>query len=670
MSGTWFVLAALGPPVAVAAAAALRSAEAPPKVAIAVNALVPGAGLALLGRPLLEVVLGTLVSITSLLVIGGVADLAMWVPIMAIGGFWASLHTPLSPIAGSRGTPPSAAGDSSPSPPVRRGSPRTPPASGSEDHAVADEGYAVSVRCTECGAEVEVPVLQRMAQCSFCGSEHLVVGHEDVLDLAIPSRIGGADDLREAALDHYRYQRYLELYRRRVAPLERQSQEAEVGIELIGGRARLATGGGADLAAAAAERAVSRQADAYRDRLARDLRLSAVESFHAPYLHGLGTLYQAGFGRVPTDQEKALRFAVGTIQGATLGTSDVDLPPMGKLSYLKALVPAAQLGDEARVLPCDEGDDARRRAYGDLDRKQLVRDINLIDYGSAFVEEIRAVVWRPWWVATVSGAGIDETLLVDGGAGTVAGVAPPLPHPRLAPLPERARSAGNALRFLPMECPTCGAEFTFDVNAVVHFCTSCYRTFTTSGTRKVEIPYQSPESFDPAQHDLLPYWRFDLRLRTADGTVVTDLWHLKDGIDGTLDQIGEDAPMARHAILLPALRCTNAKLTATAMNRLLVHALTSKPQLRDRRFDLDLRPRPWAVSLDADEARRVLPLCLANVFSPRDIARVNIHQVRGWLFDSRQESPGRLCYLAVPRPVAEPFRGYTGRIRPPALDRS
>ena len=676
MSAGWVLASILGPPAATALAAALRSRRAAPQLALALNALLPGTGLAVLGRPLLEVVLGTLLAVASLLVIGGPGDLGMWVPIMAVGGAWAAVHTPLSPLrAGTGGggvaspgsalppdgppTAPASAPTASTSAPARQADPGDPPAD--------EDSYAVTVRCTECGADVDVPVLQRMAHCAYCGSEHLVVGHEDVLDLAIPSRIRSAEELRAAILDHYRYQHYLELYRTRVAPLERQAEDAAVGIELLGGTGRVATGGGADLAAAAAERAVSRKADAYRERLAAQLEVEGAESFHAPYLHGLGTLYQAAFGRRPSDQDKALHFAVGTIQGAVVGTEGVDLPAMGKLSYLKALTPAAQLDADCRVLPLERDDEARHQAYGDLPRKRLVREIDVIDHGSVFVEETRAVVWRPWWVATVRGAGIHETLLVDGGAASVAGPAPAFSRTLLTDLPETARGAGRALRFLPMECPTCGAEFTFDVNAVAHFCTSCHRVFAIAGDRKAEIGYQHPEAFSEGDDELLPYWRFDLRLRTGDGGVITDLMHLKDGIDGTLDQIGDDAPVRRHAILVPAVRCLHAKLTARALNRLFVHALTSRPTLRDGRFGLDLRPRPWPVTLDEEEARRLTPLCLANVFSPRDIARVNVHQVRSWLFRSRLESQGRLCYLAVRRQVAEPFRPYVGRVRPRAL---
>jgi hypothetical protein len=106
---------------------------------------------------------------------------------------------------------------------------------------------------------------------------------------------------------------------------------------------------------------------------------------------------------------------------------------------------------------------------------------------------------------------------------------------------------------------------------------------------------------------------------------------------------------------------------ASAFNRLFLYAIRRRrPKSRDR-ISLDLRPRPWTVSLAETEARDLAPLYLANVFSRRDIARVNVHQVASWLFAATQEAPGRLMYLPVPQTVTEPFRRYVGRFRDDAV---
>lgn len=665
MTGGWLLLSLLGPPASAALATALFRGHRPsPAVTIALNAVAPGSGLAALHRPTLEVVLGVLFAQASLLVAGDAGEPGFLIPIAAIGGLWASLHTPLSPLAllaadrprrREVATAPAAGGaDGRPS----AGSDVEPTTGG--DAAAEQVGYAVAVRCTECGASVDVPVLARMAQCTFCGSPHLVVGHEEILHVTIEPKVADESALTEAVLDHYRYIHYLEIYRRTVAPLEGQATEASPSGVLV-------TRPEVDAAVAAAEAVASRKADAYRASLASSLRVRPSRRFLAPYRHGVGTLFQAAFGRSRPDMDKRLRFAVGTIEAAALSTTAVELPRMGKLSYLKALLPAAACDPELEALPLDLGEERLEQAFGNLDRKQLVHDLDVIRLGIAFSHEVSAVIWRPFWIAEVEGPGIGETLLVDAAAGSVAGAAPAFDSRRLTPLPEAARNPGGGLRFVPMECPTCGHEYAFDPDAVLHFCGNCHRLCRVEGRRKLNVEYAYQEAGDGDQHDLVPFWCFPLRLRTGDGTLLTDLPHLKDGIDGRLDQIGDEAPERRHMVLAPAFRCINSRLMSTAWERVFRHTISNPPHLVRARYPLTERPRPWSVSLDEDEARRLLPLYLTHAFGPRDLARVRVDQVTSWIFEATQEAPGRLAYLAVPKPVTEPFRRYVGRSQAQAL---
>ena len=233
-------------------------------------------------------------------------------------------------------------------------------------------------------------------------------------------------------------------------------------------------------------------------------------------------------------------------------------------------------------------------------------------------------------MGAVAGGDAPPRLLVDGASGSVVGPAPHLTDAALTELPEAARAPGRGLQFVPMECPTCGDEYPFETDAVLHFCRNCHRVFDVDGTRKTEIPYSHGPVTDGGS-DLVPFWRFPLDLETADGDRLTDMWHLKDGIDGTLDQIGDDAPVHRHAVWVPAIRCINPKLMAAAFNRLFLFTVRQPPPLDDERFELDERPEPWTIGLTESEARELLPLYLTNAFSSRDIARVRVDQVASWL---------------------------------------
>lgn len=664
MTPAWGLFSFLAPPLAAVSAWFLARPRQPsPRTVIALNALMPGAGLAAAGRSLLEIVLGVAFAQVSLILTGGVDELWMYAPSMAVGGVWALLLTPLSPLRRlEAGGPAGLLAAAAAAPAIGQAKAPAPAAAAAEgeDETVAESQYAVEVRCSECGGAVAVPVLHRMAHCSYCGSDHLVAGHDETLLVALPERVYDGNVLREALLDHYRYQHYLKLYARSVAPLARQATEASPSGSLVS-RPEV------DAAIDAAEAAVSRKADAFRSELCRSLHVGRTQHFLTPYRHGMGTLYQATFGRSPLDQEKLLRFDVGIVEAAVAATTAVAVPAMGKLSYLRALRPAASLPQELRTLPIDGDDTDLERAFGDLDRKRLSREVQVIRLGSRFTREVTAIVWRPWWVAEVRGPGIDETVLLDGAAGSVVGPAPRVDPESLVELPAAARETGRGLRFVPMQCPICGHEFSFDPDAVLHFCSNCHRVCGVNDGEKEVVEYGHVPAPPEPGWDTVPFWRFVLGLRTADGRVLTDLMHLKDGIDGSLDQIGDDAPVRQHVFYVPAIRCINPRLMTSAFNRLFLYAIRNRPPKELTRFPLEEHPQPWTVSLGEAEARDLAPLYLANVFSRRDIARVNVNQVAAWLFDARQEASGHLMYLPVPRAVTEPFRRYVGRFRGDAV---
>jgi len=669
MSTAWFLIPLLGPPLAaLIVGLTLASKELHPGVGIVLNALSPGAGLAAIGRPTLETVFGVLMAQASLFVAGTTDSLATYIPFMAVGAIWASVYTPYNPmnlaekvLDRPRKEP------NQPQPAITtRPQSGTRPAAGDQSEnseESADEeiaaGYAVEVRCTECGADVSVPVLHHMAKCGFCGSDHLVVGQEETLYLTLPERTPTEEELREALLDHYRYQHYLKLFQASVPMVQ-------LGATDVTNSGALVTRPEADLAAAAAEEAVTKKADAYRAKLARQFHIQVERRFLSPYRHGMGTLYQAGFGRRQEDQEKALGFKIGTVEASAPANTDLTLPSMGKLTYLKALRPAAGCPPEERSLALDLDDEILQRAFGRLDRKQLDRSVRNIRLGSRFVREVDAVVWRPWWIVRVSGPRINETLLVDSASGSVAGAAPTFDAELLTELPEAAREAGSVLHFIPMECPTCGHEFPFDSDAILHFCHNCHRVCRVEGARKEQVEY-SRNAGDADIEDLVPFWLFPLRIRTASGDLITDLAHLKDGIDGVFDQIGDDAPMRQHGLYVPAIRCINSKLMGVAFNRLFEHTIRTRFEIAHERWPLDVKPRPWSVHLDEPEARSLAPLYLANAFGRRDLVKANVKQIEGWLFSAEQESPGRLVYLPIPEVVTNPFARYIGRFRGQAL---
>lgn len=671
MTPTWLLFSLVVPPALAALAWYLtRNTEVDPSVIVVLNGLMPGAGLAAAGRSILEIALCVLMGQIVLVMAQG-PDIGMLAPFSLIAVGWAVLYTPWNPLT-AQGTPtphdhgPTTDTGLPPLPHSARAKGPRDTVGGmaklgrEEETGDSPEGYSVAVTCTECGAEVSVPVLHRASRCSFCGSHHLVVGHDDLLQVAIPSKITDSASLREAVLDHLRYRHYLKLYQRFVAPLERQATEA-------GPTGAMTVRADVGAASAAAEQAVALKADTYRSKVEKTLKISETKSFLAPYYHSMGTLFQAAFGREPRTQDKRLLFTMASLEGALTAQDIVELPPMGKLSYLKTLVSAAQLEPDVEVLLPNNDAETLKNAYGELDRKQLDHSIQTIKLGSSFAEEVRAVVWRPWWIAELEHNGTRESLLIDGASGSAAGAAPFISNDLFQTLPETARVPGASLRFQPMECPTCGHEFRYETDTALHFCTNCHRLFEAHRKGKTEIDYDHGTTASGKNMDLVPFWRFPLQLMTGEGFIITDMMHLKDGIDGRMDQIGDEAEQGQDFLWIPAIRCINARLMATAFNRLFLHIASNPPRLTRGRYPLDEKPLPWPIGLEEDEVRQFAPLYLANAFNRRDIARVNVHHVGPWLFDAKLLSSGRLTYLPIPRSTTEPFRAYVGRHRSGAL---
>ena len=99
MTPAWILVSVVLPPLsAVLATIFLRPRAPGPYLVTGLNAILPGSGLAAVGRPTLEVVLGVLFAQVSLLISGSVHELWMYVPCMVVGGIWGLLYTALNPL--------------------------------------------------------------------------------------------------------------------------------------------------------------------------------------------------------------------------------------------------------------------------------------------------------------------------------------------------------------------------------------------------------------------------------------------------------------------------------------------------------------------------------------------------------------------------------------------
>ncbi len=620
-----------------------------PGQAVAIGLVAPAAMVRAFERSPLEQLLAWTLSVVAwggVFVAGDPMVFAACALVGAAWGGWLGVLTASS--RGEAGVP------TAPPSPAPRASTRHEPA----EHPEAEEaelGFRLSLRCPTCGAEVLLPAYHRMARCGYCNSVHLVEGTPEVLAAVVPDAVCSAEGVKRAVVKHLRHCHYLERYDQVVRPIVARQKDDRRQTDLEA----LLTGD-QNIAANAAEARVEREADAYAEKIAPRVRVTLSRGFLAPYWHRAGTLYQAAFGR-DEGGEKQMSFAVTTLETSLAATGET-LPEMGKLSYLRALRPLVGSPESALpALPADRAESELDDRLRQLGQRQVELGMHALARHAVFVPEVTALVFRPWYLAEGDLDGAPFSLLVDGGAGEVVGSAP-----TLGATPRPLDSPGEPSEILvPNRCPDCAGELPFAPDAIAVLCPSCFRLVTPVGARWSTMPYQREEALQGCWS--VPFWRFPLRLRLSDGDLVVDLPHLTDGVDGTLDQIG-DAPPRPQEFYVPAFR-TRVDKSGLHLYRQLWPIVEGRPrELSAERFTPETPPgQGVAVTLPAEEASVFAGVYLALAFTHRDLARADARGVRERFLGAHLEGTPELAFLSVPAEVMEPFRYILGRHRAPSV---
>jgi hypothetical protein len=200
---------------------------------------------------------------------------------------------------------------------------------------------------------------------------------------------------------------------------------------------------------------------------------------------------------------------------------------------------------------------------------------------------------------------------------------------------------------------------------VACLCRACFRLVDTQSPRWRTIPYLHEETADGAR--AIPFWRFPLRLRTSAGALITDLPHLRDGIDGTFDQIG-DRPQAAQNFFVPAFRTRVSKTGLNLYRRLWPTVQERTHELLTERFSPARPPvRVVEVTLPAAEARVFARAYLALAFTQRDLARAQVKGVREMFLSAQLECEPDLVFLTLPDELVGQFDTLFGRARVAAL---
>ncbi len=624
-----------------------RPQPLPLQVAAALGALAPAAAVAFSGRPFVEQTIAWAVGLVGW---GGLLlgrDPYVLAASMLVGGVWGALLALPATAPPPESTAPRVVPDPAAASPAGR--------DGEEDEVRID------LTCPSCGAAVTFPVYHGMAECRFCGSRHLVKRDDATLVAVIPNAVNNEAGVVAAVTAHLRHLKYLELYDRRVRPLvERRAAQLPEDAH----PADTPHLDGVSLAAInAAEARVSRAAEKYAGRLAPHIRVLGWQPFLAPYWHRSGTLYQVAFGR-HEDGAKRMDLAITHLEGSQPGSA-APLPEMGRLSYLRTLRPLCGAPEATLpALPVEGGKEELVARLETMHDRRASFSFRAIAVRGAFVPRVDALVWRPWHAARVAVRERLQDFLVDGASARVAAEpAPPLP---LLAGPPR-QPAAQQIRLVPSRCPVCGADLTFVPDAAAHLCGNCFRLLDASARRLQPRPYLREDPV--AGRATVPFWRFPLLLRTAEGEVISDLGHLGDRLDGVLDQVG-DRPQQQSYLFVPAFRLRLTRAAVRFYRRLwpLLHG--ARRSVHAAPFDATSRPTElWPLTLPASEARVFAAMYLALSFTSRDLARAEIRGIRARFLDATLEGEPEPAYLSLAGELVAPFRGLLRSPDAPAVAR-
>jgi len=250
-----------------------------------------------------------------------------------------------------------------------------------------------------------------------------------------------------------------------------------------------------------------------------------------------------------------------------------------------------------------------------------------------------AAVYRPYYLVRALLDRGDETLLFDGGFGTIAGYLTDAECLAFArgkdedPLGTEGPSF-RRVAVVPSRCPNCGMDPKLPEDAVMSICANCHAGVATSPRGLVLVNYDREEGATPDRTTaLLPFWRFPFRIDIPGLPPITTLEAyaaaiFPQGLPKGFSPQGDRVCVPGWRLLTTeAGDETFADLAQAAHGR----AWNWTPD----RVGLDGKPRFVPVSLPEDEARDLAWTSLFALHTKTSAARLNTLLLKRMLFDAK-----------------------------------
>jgi len=379
----------------------------------------------------------------------------------------------------------------------------------------------------------------------------------------------------------------------------------------------------------------------FESSLRATARIVEMRRLQVPYRHTSAKVVQSTLGR-RGDGAKTARVrayvaeqTVPAYDPAKFNLRDVGLR-LGK-SIFKPLLSAdvARLG---RFLPRTDAP-ATRRELEKWKAQNLEAGFESVAKHGHVVVNFEATVYRPYFLVRAVLDRGDETVLVDGGFGTIAGYVEEEERARLTagrdhdPLGTKGPSFRNVF-VVPLRCPNCGADPKLPENALISICENCHAGVAPGPKELALVNYEREEGITPARDTLfLPFWRFPLNVAVPGAAPVRSLPEYAALLFPQVKPPGF-APLG-DSLYVPAFRLLTTEAGDETFSDLSRAFHAQAWTWTTDRVGLDIRPRFLPASLPEEEARELASSALFAIHTKASAARLNALLFKRFLVDAK-----------------------------------
>lgn len=380
----------------------------------------------------------------------------------------------------------------------------------------------------------------------------------------------------------------------------------------------------------------------YERRLRGSARLLRADCLYAPYWHLTGTIVQGIVGRRGSGPKLVRLRAWGvehTVPGYDEGVANLRDRGLRLSSTKVQPLTARQVAERRAFLPWIP---VPERGYREVD-KWRTRDIEhglepVVKHGLLLFAR-RLLVYRPYWLATVVADRGQESLLIDGGFGTIAGYTEPGEADALRRLAtsdplDSGSESFRRVHIVASRCPDCGFEQSLAAGQRIAVCRNCHRGLEPHPDGLRLAPWKhAARGAVRLDGDYAPFWRFTFRIAMAGAPAIEALEDYARALFPQGLPPGF-APKGRH-LWVPAFRLLGTEPGDEAFQRLVEALHGDPPRVEDGKLPLGGQPAFWGASLPEPDARAVAPFVLLGLHGKASAARLTTLLVKKAVQDAK-----------------------------------